>query len=49
MGNRLYIANIPIKATEENMRVLFAEIGEVVSINLVTNTHTGKPRVSLSW
>jgi RNA recognition motif-containing protein len=44
MGSRLYIANIPIKATEENVRALFAEIGEVVSINLVTNPHTGKPK-----
>lgn len=44
MGNRLYIANIPLKATEENVRSLFAEIGEVVSINLVTNARTGKPK-----
>jgi RNA recognition motif-containing protein len=44
MGNRLYIANIPLKATEENVKNLFADIGEVVSINLVTNARTGKPK-----
>ncbi|MGD0844327.1 MAG: RNA-binding protein [Geobacteraceae bacterium] len=44
MGNRLYIGNIPFKATEENVRGLFAEIGEVVSINLVTDARSGKPK-----
>ncbi len=44
MGNRLYIANIPFKATEESVRGLFAEIGEVVSFNLVTDARTGKPK-----
>ena len=43
MESRLYIGNISFKATEENVRDLFAEIGEVVSINLVTDTRTGKP------
>jgi RNA recognition motif-containing protein len=44
MGNRLYIANIPFKATEETVRGLFADIGEVVSFNLVTDARTGKPK-----
>ena len=44
MGSRLYIANIPFKATEENVRSLLAEIGEVISINFVTDARTGKPK-----
>ncbi len=44
MGNRLYVANIPFKATEESVRGLFAEIGEVVAFNLVTDARTGKPK-----
>jgi RNA recognition motif-containing protein len=44
MGNRLYVANIPFKATEETVKGLFAEIGEVVSFNLVTDARTGKPK-----
>lgn len=44
MGNRLYIANIPFKAAEETVRGLFAEIGDVVSFNLVTDARTGKPK-----
>jgi RNA recognition motif-containing protein len=44
MGNRLYIGNIPFKATEEDVRGLFAEIGEVGSIDLITDARTGKPK-----
>jgi cold-inducible RNA-binding protein len=44
MGNRLYVANISFKATEENVRSLFDKIGEVVSINLVTDARTGKTK-----
>ena len=42
MSTRLYVGNIPFKATEENVRGLFAEIGEVVSIHLITDARTGK-------
>src|SRR5689334_6310756 len=44
MGNRLYVGNISFKATEENVRALFAEIGEVVSMNLITDARTGKTK-----
>jgi cold-inducible RNA-binding protein len=42
MGTRLYVGNISFKATEENVRGLFAEIGEVVSLKLITDARTGK-------
>ena len=44
MENRLYISNISFKATEEQVRSLFAKIGEVVSFKLVTDARTGKPK-----
>jgi len=44
MGKRLYIKNIPFKATAEDVQGLFAEIGNVVSCDLVTDTRTGKPK-----
>src|SRR5512140_1860578 len=44
MGKRLYVANIPFKATADNVRDLFAGIGEVTSIDLVTDRRTGKTR-----
>jgi cold-inducible RNA-binding protein len=44
MGKRLYIGNISFRATEENVRDLFAGIGTVASINLVTDARTGKAK-----
>ena len=44
MGNRLYVANISFKATEEMVKSLFDKIGEVVSINLATDARTGKTK-----
>jgi cold-inducible RNA-binding protein len=44
MGNRLYIGNLQFKATAEDIRGLIAESGEVMSIDLVTDARTGKPK-----
>jgi RNA recognition motif-containing protein len=44
MGKRLYIGNIPFKASEAEVKALFAAIGDVESINLVTDARTGKPK-----
>jgi RNA recognition motif-containing protein len=44
MENRLYVGNISFKATEEQVRSLFAKIGEVVSFKFVTDARTGKPK-----
>ncbi|OGW35848.1 MAG: RNA-binding protein, partial [Nitrospirae bacterium GWC2_56_14] len=40
----LYIGNIPFKAAEENIRDIFAQAGQVSSIDLVTDARTGKPK-----
>jgi RNA recognition motif-containing protein len=42
MGTKLYVGNLSFKATEENVRELFARIGEVASVNLITDSHTGQ-------
>jgi len=44
MGKRLYISNISNRATEESVRGLFAAIGAVESIHLITDARTGKPK-----
>ncbi len=44
MGKRLYISNISNRATEDSVRNLFAAIGEVVSLNLITNSRTKRPK-----
>jgi RNA recognition motif-containing protein len=44
MGKRLYVGNISFKATEENLRGIFATAGEVTAVSLVTNLRTGKTK-----
>jgi RNA recognition motif-containing protein len=44
MGTKLYVGNIPFKATEDDLTELFAQAGSVQSVNLVTDPHTGQPR-----
>ncbi|MBI5103164.1 MAG: RNA-binding protein [Nitrospirae bacterium] len=44
MGTRLYIGNISFKATEEDIRDLFSQAGEVLSSKLITDAATGRLR-----
>ncbi len=44
MSKRLYVGNISFKATEEDVRNLFAQTGEVVSVKLIKDSTTGKLR-----
>ena len=44
MGKRLYVSNISFKATEEDLKSVFAGVGNVVSLKLVTDARTGKTK-----
>lgn len=44
MGNKLYVGNMSFKVTEEEIKELFGKIGEVVSVHLITDAHTGQPK-----
>lgn len=44
MSKRIYIGNLPFTATEDEVRDLFAEHGEVTSVHLVSDRETGRPR-----
>jgi len=44
MGTRLYVGNISFKATEEDLRDLFSQAGEVVSVKLIKDAATGRLR-----
>ena len=44
MSKRLYIGNINYKATEDDLKILFAEAGSVNSARLVIDRATGKLR-----
>jgi len=41
---RIYVGNLPFSATEDELRALFSEHGEVTSVNLITDRETGRPR-----
>ena len=44
MGQRLYVGNIPFSAGEAELRDLFAEVGQVENVHVVTDRATGRPR-----
>jgi cold-inducible RNA-binding protein len=44
MEKKLYVGNISFKATEEEIRELFSKVGEVESVKIITDMHTGNPK-----
>ena len=40
----IYVGNLSYEATEEEIRQLFAEFGDVDSVNLITDRETGRLR-----
>ncbi len=44
MVKTIYVGNLPFRAYEEEIRELFAQYGEVHSVNLITDRETGRPR-----
>lgn len=44
MGKKLYVGNISWNSTEDVVRDHFAQVGEVKSVNIITDRETGKSR-----
>lgn len=44
MPKKIYVGNLPFSATEIEMREKFEEFGTVLSVNLITDRETGRPR-----
>lgn len=44
MSKRLYVGNISFRASEDDLRELFSQAGEVVSTKLITDSATGRSR-----
>ncbi len=44
MGKKIYVGNISFKASEEDLRELFSQSGEVESVKIITDKHTGNPK-----
>jgi len=40
----IYVGNLSFDATEDEVRQLFAENGEVASVNLISDRDTGRPK-----
>ena len=44
MSKRIYCGNLPFSSTEDEVRDLFEQYGSVMSVNLVNDRETGRPR-----
>jgi RNA recognition motif-containing protein len=44
MVKKIYVGNISFKATEDDVRELFSKVGEVESVKIITDPHTGQPK-----
>ncbi|XPV77538.1 MAG: RNA recognition motif domain-containing protein [Desulfovibrio sp.] len=44
MSKKLYVGNLPWSATEDDVRAAFEAYGEVISVNLIEDRETGRPR-----
>jgi cold-inducible RNA-binding protein len=42
MAKRLYIGNLSFEATEQQLRDLFSQVGEISSVDLITDKFTGR-------
>ncbi len=44
LTQNIYVGNLPFSATEDEVRELFGQHGEVISCSLPTDRETGRPR-----
>ncbi|WP_319542544.1 RNA-binding protein [uncultured Pseudodesulfovibrio sp.] len=44
MAKNIYVGNLPWSSTEEDVRATFETYGEVISVKLINDRETGRPR-----
>jgi cold-inducible RNA-binding protein len=44
MAQKVYVGNLSYNTTEDTLRTLFAEFGEIESVNLIMDRDTGRPK-----
>jgi RNA recognition motif-containing protein len=44
MEKRLYVGSISFQATEDELKEVFSEIGEVESVKIITDAYTGRSK-----
>ena len=41
---RIYVGNLPFQSSEDEVRELFGQHGEVLNVSLINDRETGRPR-----
>lgn len=44
MSKKIYVGNLPFNATEDDIRDLFSRFGNVLSVSIISDRETGRPR-----
>jgi RNA recognition motif-containing protein len=44
MAKKLYVGNLSYNTTQEQVKALFEQVGEVASVSLITDRDTGRPK-----
>jgi RNA recognition motif-containing protein len=44
LSSKLYVGNLPFSSSQDELHDLFSRHGEVVSVNVITDRETGRPR-----
>jgi RNA recognition motif-containing protein len=44
MAKKLYVGNLAYSTTQDSVRTLFEQVGEVAEVNLITDRETGRPK-----
>jgi len=44
MAKRLYVGNLPYQTTDEQLKDVFAQYGEVTSASIIRDKHTGRSK-----
>jgi RNA recognition motif-containing protein len=44
MAKKLYVGNLSYDSTEAQIRELFAQVGEITEINVITDRDSGRPK-----
>jgi RNA recognition motif-containing protein len=44
LSKKIYVGNLPFSSTEDELRSVFAQHGDVESVNVIMDRDTGRPR-----
>jgi RNA recognition motif-containing protein len=44
INKKIYVANLPLQTSEPDLKVLFANAGDVMSVKIVKDRQTGQPK-----